>query len=256
MTPWLVYPQLGVGQKYCSALTSTPARCRLFCFPYSGAGASVYRTWAVSLAPHVEVVAIQLPGRESRLKEPLLDDLSTLIEALTLALLPHLDRPFAFFGHSVGALIGFEVARQLRRFDQPLPLQLFASARHAPHLPATTPPIHQLPDADFIAQLRAYNGTPEVVLQNAELMNLFLPILRADLAINETYIYLPEAPLELPITAFGGLQDAQVGEDDLAAWAEQTQGNFQLQMFSGDHFFLKDQQKEIFQAIVALEKSL
>jgi medium-chain acyl-[acyl-carrier-protein] hydrolase len=255
MNPWLIYPSVAVAASGAATTTAATAAFRLFCLPYSGAGASVYRTWGTALAPNVEVVAIQLPGRESRLKEPLLHDLSMLIETLTPVLIPHLDRPFGFFGHSVGALVGFELARQLRRFDQPLPAHLFVSARHAPQLSAATAPIHQLPDVELVAQLRRYNGTPEVVLQNTELMNLFLPILRADLAMNENYMHLSEDAFEFPITAFGGLQDTQVGEDDLAAWAEQTQDTFRLQMFSGDHFFLKDHQSEILQSIVAVAKS-
>jgi medium-chain acyl-[acyl-carrier-protein] hydrolase len=259
MTPWLIYPQIGMVQKGNNStvsLSSSAPKFRLFCFPYSGAGASIFRPWAAPLAPDIEVIAIQPPGRESRLQEPLLNELPSLTEALTPALIPYLDRPFAFFGHSVGALICFEVARQLRRFELPTPFHLVVSARHAPQLPAPTPPIHQLADTDFITELRRYNGTPEMVLQNTELMNFFIPILRADLAINETYIYTPEAPFEFPISAFGGLQDSQVDEDDLAAWAEQTQSEFSLQMLPGDHFFLKDQQEKILQSIAALESLL
>ncbi len=242
MTPWLICPP-----------TNTAAPIRLFCFAYSGAGASIFRTWAAQLAPHIEVLAVQLPGRETRRKESLLSNLPALIQTLTPALLPYLDRPFMFFGHSVGALISFEVARQLRRLAHLTPFHLIASGRQAPQLLASAPPIHQLPDADFLEKLRAYNGTPAIVLENVELMNLFMPILRADLALNETYIYTPEAPFEFAIAAFGGLQDEQVSQAGLSAWQEQTTGDFCLKLLPGDHFFIKNQQMEILQFISSLK---
>lgn len=238
MTPWIIYSK-----------PNPKAYLRLFCFPYAGAGASIFRTWPAQLPPDIEVCSVQLPGQESRLKEPLFTDLVPLIHALTPALLPHLDLPFVFFGHSVGALISFEVARQLRRLQHSNPLHLFISGRCAPQLPALDPPIHQLPNAEFLEELRRYNGTPGNVLQNVELMNFFLPILRAALAINETYVYAPEAPLDCSFSVFGGLQDGKVSRDSLAAWRDQTYGTFTLRMFPGDHFFLRSQQGTLLQAI-------
>jgi medium-chain acyl-[acyl-carrier-protein] hydrolase len=252
MTPWLIYPQ-PKGLQTNAPQANTTAQIRLFCFPYSGAGASIFRTWAAPLAPHIEVIAIQLPGRENRRKEPLFSNLPSLIQALTPILLPYIDRPFMFFGHSVGALISFEVARQLRRCEHPCPLQLIVSGRSAPQFPASTPPIHQLPHADFLEELQRYNGTPAIVLNNADLMNVFIPILRADLAMNETYVYEPEAPFDFPIAAFGGRQDMQVSQAALSAWGEQTNTNFCLKLLPGNHFFLKDQQSEILQFISSLK---
>jgi medium-chain acyl-[acyl-carrier-protein] hydrolase len=255
MTPWLIYPQTnGIQTNVPQAHTS--AKFRLLCFPYSGAGASIFRTWTAPLAPHIEVVAVQLPGREARRKEVLFSHLPSLIQAMTPALLPYLDRPFMFFGHSVGALISFEVARQLRRIGHALPCHLVVSGRAAPQFPASAPPMHQLPDADFLAALHRYNGTPAIVLKNADLMNLFMPILRADLAINETYIYEPEAPFDFPIAVFGGSEDAQVSHADLSGWREQTKADCNLKLFPGDHFFLKHQQTAILQIISALEMSI
>ncbi|MBD2091222.1 thioesterase [Microcoleus sp. FACHB-1515] len=230
-----------------------PQAClRLFCYPYAGAGASIFQSWSSQLPAAIEVCSVQLPGRERRFREPLFTDLPSLIEALTPALLPHLDLPFAFFGHSVGALISFETARQLRRSHYPSPLHLFVSGRSAPQISALKPPIHHLPDAQLVEKLREYNGTPTAVLENAELMSLFLPILRADLAINETYVYDRDLPLACPISAFGGLNDEIASPDAIAAWREQTCDRFAFQMFPGDHFFLKSQQAELLQAI-ALE---
>ncbi|MBR8835626.1 MAG: thioesterase [Stigonema ocellatum SAG 48.90 = DSM 106950] len=237
-TPWIIYPK-----------PNPKTYLRLFCFPYAGAGASIFRTWSAQLPQEIEVYSVQLPGRESRMKEPLFTDLVPLIDSLIPAIQPHLDLPFVFFGHSMGGLLSFEVARQLRRLQHPIPLHLFISGRRAPQLRALDPPIHQLPDAEFLEALSRYNGTPENVLQNVELMNLFLPILRADLAINETYVYHPETPLDCSLSVFGGLQDDRVSRDSLAAWRDQTNGNFSLRMFLGDHFFLRSQQGELLQAI-------
>lgn len=234
-TPWLICSQ-----------PNPEATLRLFCFSYAGSGASIFRSWSTQFpSSHVEMFAVQLPGRESRLKEPLVTHLVSLIQAITAAMLPYLDRPFALFGHSLGALIGFEVARQLRQLHCLDPSHLIVSGRHAPHLPALTPPIHQLPDAEFVEQLRRYNGTPENVLQNRELMQLFLPILRADFTLNEAYIYTTADPLDCSISAFGGLQDQIVSQASLAAWREQTSRHFNLHMFSGNHFYLRNEQKKL-----------
>ena len=191
---------------------------------------------------------MQLPGREQRLREPLFTQLNPLIDTLVEALLPYLDLPFAFFGHSLGAIICFELARQLRRQKYLTPLHLFVSGRRAPQIPDLQP-IHQLPKALFIEQLRRYNGTPEAVLQNNELMELLLPILRADLAINETYRYQSEAPLDCSLSAFGGLQDRKVSCYELELWREHTNSSFSLDMFSGDHFFLKTELNSLLQLI-------
>ena len=218
------------------------ARLRLFCFPYAGGGALIFRTWADGLPTDVEVCPIQLPGRGTRLMEPLFTQLSPLIQALAQALLPLLDKPFAFFGHSLGALVSFELARQLRRQYGVQPVRLFVSAGRAPQLPHRGLPVHTLPDGDFLAELRRLNGTPRAVLEHEELMQIALPVLRADFAVYETYVYSTELPLNCPISIFGGLRDRTVSQSDLEAWREQTSGDFSLQMFPGDHFFLNTTQ--------------
>jgi medium-chain acyl-[acyl-carrier-protein] hydrolase len=214
------------------------ARLRLFCFPYAGGGASAYRGWAAALPPDLEVCPVQLPGRESRLREPSFDRSGPLIEALADALAAHLDMPFVFFGHSMGALLSFELARELRRRKGPLPLHLFVSGRRAPQVPAREEPIHDLPEPEFLAELRQLNGTPEEVLQHTELMRLLIPVLRADFAVNETYVFHPGEPLDLGISAFGGLGDEEVTREDLVGWSEHARGIFRLRMLPGDHFFL------------------
>jgi medium-chain acyl-[acyl-carrier-protein] hydrolase len=214
------------------------ARLRLFCFPYAGGGASAYRGWAPALPFDVEVCPVQLPGRESRLREPAFNRPEPLIAALAEALQSHLDLPFAFFGHSMGALLSFELARELRRRGGSLPLHLFVSGRRAPQVPVREEDIHDLPEPEFIAKLRELNGTPEEVLQHSELMRLLVPVLRADFAVNETYMFQPEEPFGMGISAFGGLADAEVNRADLVGWREQTRGAFRLRMLPGDHFFL------------------
>jgi medium-chain acyl-[acyl-carrier-protein] hydrolase len=214
------------------------ARLRLFCLPYSGAGASIFTHWAKVLSPAIEVCAVQLPGRESRLAEPPFTSLEALVAALAPVLQPYCDRPFAFFGHSMGALISFDLARLLRREYGLLPVLLGVSGHRAAQLPDRHPPAHVLPDPELIAELRRLNGTPREVLDHLELLQLILPILRADFAVCETYAYTDDRPLECPIAAFGGLQDNDVGREEIEAWCEQTSSAFSLRMLPGDHFFL------------------
>jgi len=175
--------------------------------------------------------------------------LAPLIEALAQALVPLLDKPFAFFGHSLGALVGFELARQLRRQSGVQPVRLFVSADRAPQIPHRDRPIHALPEEELLAELRRLNGIPGKVLEEAELMEIVLPVLRADFAVYENYVYSPEPPLHCPISAFGGLQDQRVSCGDLEAWRDQTSVSFSLRMFPGDHFFWNTAQPLILQVL-------
>jgi medium-chain acyl-[acyl-carrier-protein] hydrolase len=213
------------------------ARLRLFCFPYAGTGASIFRTWSDGLPADVEVCPVQFPGRGTRLMETPFTQLSPLVQALAQTLVPLLDKPFAFFGHSLGALVGFELARQLRRQSGVQPVRLFVSADRAPQIPHRERPIHALPEGEFLVELRRLNGIPGKVLEEAELMQIMLPVLRADFAVYETYVHSTEPPLNCPISTFGGLQDHRVSRGDLEAWRDQTSGSFSLWMFPGDHFF-------------------
>lgn len=225
------------------------ARLRMFCFPYAGGGASAYRGWGASLPQEVEVCPVQLPGREGRLREPPFTRASELIAAVTDALTPWLDLPFVFFGHSMGAMIGYELTRELRRRGRTLPLHLFVSGRRAPQLPARDEPIHDQPEPEFIESVRKLNGTPEEVLQHEELMKLLIPLLRADFAVNETYEFVEEAPVDIGISAFGGLGDQDVSRDDVEAWRIQTRGRFRMRMIPGDHFFLHPQKDLILESV-------
>ena len=226
-TPWIL----------CSK-PNLRARLRLFCFPYAGGSETVFRGWVEYLKPDIEVCTVQLPGRGTRIKEAPITQLSTLMRLLAPALLPHLDRPFAFFGHSLGSLVAFELARQLRREYAIEPLHLFLSGRGAPQIRHDRPAIHALPEPQFIQALRTLNGTPEGVLEHPDLLRLVIPILRADFEMSERYEFSAEAPIDSSISAFGGLQDYDVSLRQLEAWQVQTNASFSIRMFPGDHFFV------------------
>ncbi|SRR5260221_7736607 len=214
------------------------AGVRLFCFPYAGGGASIFHAWPDELPEEVEVCAIQLPGRENRLMQPAYSSVAPLVAALVEALRPYLGKPYAFFGHSMGAVISFELVRALREQQEPLPGHLFVSAHRAPHLPDRDAPIYDLLEPEFLQALRQLKGTPEAILRHAELLELMLPLLRADFSVAETYHYMPGHPLSCPISAFGGLADEEISQEELAAWREHTRSIFTLRMLPGNHFFL------------------
>jgi medium-chain acyl-[acyl-carrier-protein] hydrolase len=216
----------------------TQSKLRLFCFPHAGGGPQAYSKWKQTLPASVELGLVQFPGRGSRFNEPLATSLPNLVASLARGLKPYFDKPFAFFGHSLGALLAFELARQVRKEFGILPLHLFASGRGAPRKPPLLPAIHALPKNEFVEELRHFNGTPKEVLETPELLELLVPILRADFSMNETYEYRPEPLLTTPITAFGGLQDSSTNQEVLEAWKEETTSGFSLVMFPGDHFFL------------------
>jgi medium-chain acyl-[acyl-carrier-protein] hydrolase len=224
------------------------ARLRLFCFPYAGGGASVFRTWTSMLPPNVELCAVQLPGRENRVREQAFSCISELIPILTEVITPHLNLPFALFGHSMGAIIAFELARRLRALYSFRPVHLFVAAHIAPHL-SSPEALHRLPDATFIEKLKTYGGIPELLLQEKELMQLLLPTIRADFAMNETYMYADEEPLDCPISAFGGLHDPKVSPDYLAPWRQHTHATFNQYMLPGNHFFLQSSKELLLKTI-------
>jgi medium-chain acyl-[acyl-carrier-protein] hydrolase len=228
---------------------NSQAHLRLFCFPYAGTGASIFNNWWHNLPSEIEVCTVQLPGRENRWKEPLFASLLPLVETLVPILKPYLQLPFAFFGHSMGALLTFELARELRRQNLPTPVHLCVASRRAPQVLASHPPMHLLPTDEFIEKVRFVNGTSEAILQSSKWTNFLLPILRKDLGLCETYTYTDEAPLNCPISAFGGNSDRVVRLDEIAAWQVQTSSNFKLRMFAGNHFFLHQEREPLLNAI-------
>lgn len=225
------------------------AYLRLFCFPYAGGSALAFRDWPDQLSTVIEVCSIELPGRGMHLHKTPFTRMRPLVMEIAQFLLAYLDKPFAFFGHSMGALVSFELARLLRKDYNCNPIHLFVSGRRAPHIPEVSPPIYPLPDADFLEELRQFNGTPEAVLANKDLMQLLLPSLRADFEAHETYTYQPEPPLNCAISAFGGFQDLTVNCEMLKAWQEQTLDVFSMQMFPGDHFFIHTEKSSLLQSL-------
>jgi medium-chain acyl-[acyl-carrier-protein] hydrolase len=230
------------------------ARCRLYCLPHAGGGAALFRTWPEALPSDVEVCPIQLPGREMRFAEPRFTSITNLVRTLVPIILPHLQKPFAVFGYSMGGLIGFELIRELRRLNAPGPIRLFIAARQAPQLVETHRPIHKLPDQEFFEALhRRYGGIPAGAFNNQEIRNLFIPLLRADVEMIETYRHEPGPPLDCPISVFGGRSDS-IAEADLRAWQQQSSRPLFLQMMEGSHFFMHTAQDELL-AVVSRQLS-
>ncbi|PCJ16879.1 MAG: putative thioesterase [Gammaproteobacteria bacterium] len=219
-------------------------KLRLFCFPYAGGSAALYKDWSKSLAANnaIELCAVQLPGRGARIGESLIDNGDLLIERLVTAIRPLLDVPCVFFGHSMGAQVAWELTRALREEKLPQPKVLMVSGRSAPQLNRQREPIHHLPEAEFIQALGKLQGTPDELLQNAELMEFVGPMLRADFKVIETWQYRPQTPLRVPIVALGGEQDEGVGRDGISAWQHQTSIDLVERELPGGHFFITSAQ--------------
>jgi len=219
-----------------------PATRRLFCFPFAGGGASAFRGLAQAVPAGTGICSVQLPGREDRYSESALTSIPMLVSALLPALRPHFNLPFSFFGHSMGALVAFELAREMRRHpNTPQPEHLFVSGRRAPHLPGRRRAIYALPSAEFWNEITGLQGTPAEVLAERDLMDLVEPILRADFQATETYRCREEAPLATPITAFGGAQDPETTLGELEGWREHTRQFGGVRFFPGHHFYLQSQ---------------
>jgi surfactin synthase thioesterase subunit len=213
------------------------ARLTLLCLPHAGGGASSFKAWGRDAPPEIDVCAVQLPGRENRTNASPLTDIDVLLDALLAALQPHLGRPYAIYGHSLGALIGFELVRRLRRQRRRLPVGLFVGSRRAPQLPSPVPTIHRMPDEVLVQWLKRAAGTADLLLTNERWLRFYLPALRADLSLSEGYRYTPEAPLPCPIFAFGGSDDAVLAHHELDAWRVQTRDTFRLSLYPGGHLF-------------------
>jgi medium-chain acyl-[acyl-carrier-protein] hydrolase len=239
MTNWIAYHR-----------PNPAARLQLFCLPYAGGGASIYRSWCNEMPKSIEVFPIQLPGREGRIAEPPFTRVAALAEAIAEEILPLLDRPFAFFGHSLGAKVCFEVARYLLNRYGLSAAHLFASACNAPHLPNTEQSLHDLPHDRLVEKLRFLNGTSGKILDHPRVLRMLLPLIRADFELYDTYRYLSEPFLDCPITVFGGDNDPVVDRERLWAWRGLAVAGFDLRLFPGDHFFLHTSQSFIIQAIV------
>lgn len=216
------------------------AKVRLFCFHCAGSNAALFSPWAKQLGPDQELIAVQLPGRGTQFGKPLLTDMNSVISYLSDAIQPYCDRPFVFFGHSLGALIAYELAHKLKT----LPECLVVAGRSPPHYASNRLTYH-LPDKMFIEFIKEYNGIPIEVLRDEGLMSLFLPILRADFQILETYVYQERVPLPCDLIALGGSEDHMVNPQHMQEWKPYTSGKFDFRLFSGDHFFIKSHHADI-----------
>lgn len=241
MNHWLVTPKK----------LSAPA-VRLFCFPYAGGGTRTYLPWANRLPDGVELVAVQPPGRGVLFAQPAFNTMDALVDALFEVMRPYLDRPYVLLGHSLGSRVAFAWLLKVQAAGLRLPELFIASGSNSPDTVRQKPPLHALPDAEFIAALRALDGTPAEVLDNPELMALLLPLLRADFQIAEQYRFSGQARLPCQLHVFGGRDDRDVPIADLAQWQQFFGHNAQVQTFDGGHFFIETQQQEVLSVIVSL----
>ncbi len=237
-SPWVACPRPNPG-----------AKIRLFCLPYAGGGGSVFRQWPARLNGAAEVCPVLLPGREARFRERPFKRMEPLVAGLCGGLAGHLDRPFALFGHSMGALIAFELCRALER-EGFSPSCLLVSGSRPPHASFSDADVYGLPDEEFLDCLhRRYRAIPDAVRENRELAEIVLPALRADFELLETYRLDGGPGLTCPIVAFGGRSDETVSPDELAEWARHTSGAFRCHLFEGDHFFLRSAEPALLAAV-------
>lgn len=239
-----------IKQKYLSkslvSLNSlSNSEFRLFCFPHAGGSSSFYRPWAsFCAANNIELIAIQLPGREKRIHEPPLDNLESIVFMLTKEIVNYLDKPYAIFGHSMGSMVSYEVCKSLIQSNNQVPEHLFLSSCRAPHLTPRKDKIYNLPDDQFITKLRDLNGTPEEILNNTEFRAFFIPMLRSDFKIAETYQGSIDFQLDIPITSLVGEEDT-VSIYDILEWEKHTASEFSHLVFTGDHFYINSHIKQI-----------
>lgn len=221
------------------------ASLRLFCFHHSGGGASLYFPWIDHLSPNIEMIAVQLPGRENRYREPLVNNLSDIIHTLSEGFQSYKDKPFIVFGHSLGAFLSFELLRSIHKLYSLYPCHMIISATKAPHLPFRMKHLSQLDDKTLKEELKVYNGIDAGIFENDELLDLFLPIIKNDFSIYENYSYSKSHPFPCDILTLSGDRDATVTQEEILAWSTYTTGKFEHLSFPGEHFFIKTHQKRI-----------
>jgi len=237
---WFVCPKL-----------NPKAEMRLFLFPYAGGSPAVFWKWAAEFPDFIETWIAYYPGRGSRFSEPPIKRIDVLVKNLSQAIHPYLEKPFAFFGHSLGGLVAFELASHLHQNHLLQPNTLLISGCRAPHLPAPYSFIHSLPDAEFLKALQDFNGTPDEILNHPELMELLLPTLRTDFEIFEGYQFNSSRhSLGCPVVVFGGLEDRQLSQEHLQGWAIHTTADFKIKYFPGDHFFINTAKKAVIDSII------
>jgi medium-chain acyl-[acyl-carrier-protein] hydrolase len=224
------------------------ARLRLFCLPYAGGSGKIYQHWERFLPGGVQLVALQPPGRANRSGEAPLSNVQAIAESAAAALEPLMDRPWAVFGHSLGAKVGYALTHLLIRRHGVTPRRFFASASRAPHIPLRRPHTYDLPHDAFLAELARLGGTPPQILADNELMEFLAPLLRADFAASETYLDTSAGALPCSVTVLGGAED-DIERGDLIAWRKRFSGDFDLRLFPGGHFFIHEHQSAVLELI-------
>lgn len=225
---------------------------RLFCFSYAGGTAATFRNWQDRLGCNVEVVSIQLPGRANRFGEQAFTEMEPLIEELYEVVSSYLDKPYAFFGHSLGSRIAFQLAVECVRKRARLPVHFIASASRGPHLPIGIGDIYKLPDEQFLAEMGKLNGTPQEILENKELMRILTPQLKADFCLAYKYQYGGDIKLDIPISVFSGKEDTDISYNDLNEWGKNFVGQPDISMFEGGHFFIDDEDSDIVEKVKSI----
>lgn len=219
---------------------------RLFCLPYAGGSAqAIYTGWRAHLPPAIRVVPLELPGRGIRSAEPLIMTVTSMVDDLLQRLRPQLVGDFALFGHSLGATLAFELTRRLQYEGDPMPVRLFVSGARAPHIDRARGNAHLLSDNRFTEHLRCLQGTPTEILDDSDLMRMFLPVLRADFAAVASWRFRSGDPLTCPIVVFGGREDSESETGNLEAWAAETRAWSRTHYFPGGHFFLSSSRREV-----------
>jgi medium-chain acyl-[acyl-carrier-protein] hydrolase len=237
----------------CRVAPSKQASARLFCFGYAGAGASVFRLWPIGLPQQLDIFAAQLPGRLNRLNEPPIASIPRIVEALVAAMSPLLDVPYTLFGHSMGAILATEVTRELASRGLRLPSHLIVSGRRPPHVPDPESPLRDLSDPEFVAEVnRRYGGIPREILEHQDVLAMLLPSLRADIAALETHRPARRGPLQCPISAFGGSDDALTPPAHLEAWRGETATTFEVCLFPGGHFYIEPERAAVLAKVSAI----
>lgn len=227
-------------------------RVQLYCLAYAGGGASVFRPWKEGLPTDIQVNAVQLPGHEERLMEAPFESARDAATALAAVIETDCIGPYALFGYSMGALVAFEAARELRRRGLPAPRHFFAAAMRAPQVPPTNPGLHALPEQEFLAEIgRRYEAVPEEVVAEPDLLALLLPTLRADMAICDTYTFTDEAQLQCPISVLAGEGDANIDSEQLQGWNGVSHEDAEVHWFPGEHFFMREQLSQVHAVIIA-----
>lgn len=230
-------------------LVAPSQQISLFCLPFSGGTVYSYQKFKPHFPKSVTMIPVELPGHGKRIRELLLTDIHAMIEDLYAQIRPKLQTPYALYGHSLGALLSYLLICKFANEQAPLPFHLFVSGHQGPSIPEKEKDLHLLPQREFIARLQQYGGLPQEVVEHRELMDLFVPMLKADFQAISDYHYTPAPKLNLPITVMFGSEEA-ISREEALAWQEVAVRTIQLQKFSGKHFFIFDHPQAIVQLIL------